>query len=69
MPIRQFLYFDAIECLPEDIYTAPDTTVTTTSSPNYPQLPTEKSRYFSQEVVFGSDFQHQLGKAKYFIVC
>ena len=68
MPIRQFLYFDAIECLPEDIYPAPDANATTSPPINHPTVPTEKSRYFSQEVVFGSDFQHKLGKAKYFIV-
>ena len=68
MPIGQFLYFDAIECLPEEIYRAPEAKSTTTSSIHYPVLPTEKSRYLSQEIVFGQDFQHQLGQAKYFIV-
>ena len=55
MPIRQYLYFDAIECLPECEYK--------------PLIPTEKSRYYSQEIIFGKDFQQRLGVTKYFLVC
>jgi ubiquitin-activating enzyme E1 len=59
MPIRQYLYFDAIECLPERVL----------STYEYERdLPTEKSRYYSQEIIFGKDFQHRLGEAKYFVV-
>lgn len=68
MPIRQFLYFDAIECLPEHLYKASDAPNTTSESIQSPGVPTEKSRYFSQEVIFGPDFQQRLGQAKYFIV-
>ena len=60
MPIRQYLYFDAIECLPECVL----------STDEYkPPIPTEKSRYYSQEIVFGKDFQQRLGLTKYFLVC
>lgn len=52
MPIKQFVYFDAIECLPaNDIL-----------------LPTDKSRYYSQEIIFGKDFQEKLERSKYFLV-
>jgi ubiquitin-activating enzyme E1 len=67
MPIRQFFYFDAIECLPENVF-QPSSEATTESMPT-PKLPTNsKSRYYSQEIVFGTDFQEQLGKSKYFVV-
>jgi ubiquitin-activating enzyme E1 len=66
MPIRQFVYFDAIECLPENLFQAPSET--TTESPPTPQLPTKKTRYYSQELIFGVDFQKKLGQAKYFVV-
>jgi ubiquitin-activating enzyme E1 len=63
MPIRQFFYFDAIECLPENVFQA-------SNEPTAPsKIPTKKSsRYYSQEVVFGEDFQEQLGQSKYFVV-
>lgn len=59
MPIKQFFYFDAIECLPENIFQS----VTMTNHSNE-----RMSRYYSQEIVFGKDFQHQLGHLKYFLV-
>ncbi|CAF1176997.1 unnamed protein product [Adineta steineri] len=62
MPIKQFLYFDAIECLPENVYQASDEMTFA------PKLPTKKSRYYSQEVVFGEDFQQKICKSKYFVV-
>jgi len=70
MPIRQFFYFDAIECLPENVFQPPnETTTTTTESNTVLRLPSrKKSRYYSQEIVFGEDFQEKLGKSKYFVV-
>jgi len=62
MPIRQFFYFDAIECLPENVFQPSNEAAT------IPRLPTKKSRYYSQEVIFGEDFQEKLGKAIYFVV-
>ncbi|CAF3320403.1 unnamed protein product [Rotaria socialis] len=66
MPIRQFFYFDAIECLPENVF-LPSNEVTT-ESPTVVNLPTKPSRYLSQEIIFGQDFQEKLGKSKYFVV-
>ena len=67
MPIRQFFYFDAIECLPEEVFQAPSEN-TTTNALWIPKLPTKQTRYFSQEIVFGTDFQEKLAKSKYFVV-
>ncbi len=64
MPIRQFFYFDAIECLPENVFQPSNET----TAPTVPRLPTKKSRYYSQEIVFGEDFQKELGNSKYFVV-
>ncbi|CAF3376655.1 unnamed protein product [Rotaria socialis] len=61
MPIRQFVYFDAIECLPENVFQPSDATPT-------PVLPSDKTRYYSQEIVFGTDFQEKICKSKYFVV-
>ncbi|CAF3992829.1 unnamed protein product [Rotaria sordida] len=66
MPIRQFFYFDAIECLPENIFQLSNEI--TIESNIIPKLPTKLSRYYSQEIVFGEDFQEKLGKSKYFVV-
>ncbi len=69
MPIRQFFYFDAIECLPENVFQSPTETTRTTELKMSPKMPTKKeSRYYSQEVIFGEDFQEKLGKLKYFVV-
>ncbi|XP_042310273.1 ubiquitin-like modifier-activating enzyme 7 [Sceloporus undulatus] len=55
-PLDQWLYFDAYECLPEDVQlTAEDC------------APCD-SRYDGQVAVFGIDFQKRLGKQKYFMV-
>jgi len=62
MPIRQFFYFDAIECLPENVFQS------STAETSVPQIPTKPSRYFGQELVFGQDFQRKLLKSKYFVV-
>lgn len=54
-PIKQWLYFDSLECLPE----------------NYLNLDTHQpinSRYSSQISVFGERFQKKLGDLNYFIV-
>ncbi|XP_065509365.1 LOW QUALITY PROTEIN: ubiquitin-like modifier-activating enzyme 1 [Caloenas nicobarica] len=58
-PIQQWLYFDALECLPEE---------------NKEQLLTEEtcrprgSRYDGQVAVFGTGLQERLGQQKYFVV-
>ncbi|XP_069873431.1 ubiquitin-like modifier-activating enzyme 1 isoform X2 [Dipodomys merriami] len=57
MPIRQWLYFDALECLPEDKVTFMEDRC----------LP-RQNRYDGQVAVFGSDLQEKLGKQKYFLV-
>jgi ubiquitin-activating enzyme E1 len=54
-PIKQFLYFDADECLPDDCapvenFEVPD------------------NRYASQVSVLGQRFQEKLGALRYFIV-
>lgn len=56
-PIFQWLYFDAVECLPAD-----KSSLTAVNS-----APTN-SRYDSIVAIFGKDFQKALGNLKYFIV-
>ncbi|RXG67118.1 Ubiquitin-like modifier-activating enzyme 1 [Armadillidium vulgare] len=56
-PINQWLYFDAVECLPED-----------TSTLNKENCAFSNNRYDSQIAVFGKDFQEKLGNLKYFVV-
>jgi ubiquitin-activating enzyme E1 len=56
-PIFQWLYFDAVECLPED-------TATLTEEECAPQ----GTRYDRQIAVFGQKFQKKLGEQKYFVV-
>ncbi|CAF0891592.1 unnamed protein product [Didymodactylos carnosus] len=70
-PIKQFFYFDAIECLPENIFNPPSTDSTITISPiEAPsiKLANKNSRYYSQAIVFGDEFQQRLGESKYFVV-
>lgn len=50
-PIKQFMYFDALECLPEQPPTEED------AKPR-------GSRYDAQIAVFGAKFQEQLAKFK-----
>ncbi|CAL4109432.1 unnamed protein product [Meganyctiphanes norvegica] len=56
-PIYQYLYFDALECLPED-----------KSSLTAAECAPTGNRYDAQIAVFGKDFQSKLGKMKYFVV-
>lgn len=56
-PIMQFLSFDAIECLPEDL-----------SGLTEEECKPIGSRYDSQIAVFGKQFQEKLGSLRYFIV-
>ncbi|KAM5146463.1 ubiquitin-like modifier-activating enzyme 1 isoform 1-T1 [Mantella aurantiaca] len=59
MPVMQWLYYDALECLPEE---------------NKDAILTEENcspkncRYDGQIVVFGSELQEKLGKQRYFLV-
>ncbi len=58
MPVYQWLYFDAIECLPED---ADSKLTEETCKPR-------NSRYDAQIAVFGEEFQKTLENLKYFLV-
>lgn len=58
MPVKQWLYFDALECLPEDKDTAL----------NEETCKLRNSRYDGQTSVFGNKFQDKLGNLKYFLV-
>eukprot|EP00039_Didymoeca_costata_P018615 m.334213 g.334213 ORF g.334213 m.334213 type:complete len:1006 (+) comp17313_c0_seq1:41-3058(+) len=54
-PILQHLYFDSLECLPDEEIPAE-------------KLQPKGNRYDGQVAVFGSDIQAALGDAKYFLV-
>jgi ubiquitin-activating enzyme E1 len=56
-PIYQWLYFDALECLPSDL-----------SQMNKDNCKAVGSRYDGQIAVFGSTFQQRLGALNYFVV-
>ncbi|KAM7169853.1 ubiquitin-like modifier-activating enzyme 7 isoform 1-T1 [Macrochelys suwanniensis] len=58
LPLAQWLYFDALECLPEE-----GTALLTEES-----CAPRGSRYDGQIAVFGADFQEKLGRQKYFVV-
>uniref|UniRef100_A0A452I3T0 E1 ubiquitin-activating enzyme n=1 Tax=Gopherus agassizii TaxID=38772 RepID=A0A452I3T0_9SAUR len=58
MPIMQWLYFDALECLPED----------SKEALTEEQCRPRNSRYDGQIAVFGADLQAKLGQQKYFLV-
>lgn len=60
-PLQQWLYFDALECLPEDCDEEKDLLTEDSFSP-------KDTRYDGQIAVFGSAFQEKLGKQKYFLV-
>ncbi|XP_036594984.1 ubiquitin-like modifier-activating enzyme 7 isoform X2 [Trichosurus vulpecula] len=58
IPLDQWLYFDALECLPED-----------GEPPLRPEACAPRDcRYDGQIAVFGDDFQEKLGKQRYFLV-
>jgi len=57
MPINQWLYFDALECLPEDV-----------SELSEEECAPVDSRYDSQVAVFGKTFQEKLRRQKWFVV-
>ena len=57
MPIYQWFYFDAIECLPDDC-----------SSLTEAACAPRNSRYDGQIAVFGQGFQETLAKQKWFVV-
>ncbi|XP_044736104.1 ubiquitin-like modifier-activating enzyme 1 isoform X1 [Chrysoperla carnea] len=56
-PIYQWLYFDAIECLPDDLNEITEEDCVPTGS-----------RYDGQIAVFGKQFQKRLGELNYFVV-
>uniref|UniRef100_A0A3Q1JLF7 E1 ubiquitin-activating enzyme n=1 Tax=Anabas testudineus TaxID=64144 RepID=A0A3Q1JLF7_ANATE len=55
-PLQQWLYFDALECLPEEEHQLTD------------GLFSRGTRYDGQIAVFGSAFQEKLERQKYFLV-
>lgn len=55
MPIRQFLYFDCMECLPVPL-------------PSGTECAPRGSRYDGQVAVFGANFQQKLENLRYFLV-
>ncbi len=57
MPIRQWMYFDALECLPED-----------KSGLTEEECAPQNSRYDGQIAVFGRGFQKKMEEQKYFVV-
>jgi len=57
MPIKQWLYFDALECLPED-----------RSKLTEAGCKALNTRYDGQAAVFGHDFQAHISKQKFFVV-
>lgn len=56
-PIKQWFYFDSLECLPED-----------DSQVEESLFALKGTRYDGQIAVFGSDFQEKLERQKYFLV-
>lgn len=57
MPVKQWMYFDALECLPADV-----------SNLTEEECAPQNSRYDGQIAVFGKSFQAKLGDQKYFVV-
>ncbi|XP_023265943.1 ubiquitin-like modifier-activating enzyme 1 [Seriola lalandi dorsalis] len=56
-PLQQWLYFDALECLPQ-----------AESQPTESSFSAKGTRYDGQIAVFGSAFQEELERQKYFLV-
>ncbi|XP_047439241.1 ubiquitin-like modifier-activating enzyme 1 isoform X2 [Mugil cephalus] len=54
-PLKQWMYFDALECLPEEDH-------------QLTECSTKGTRYDGQIAVFGPAFQEKLGRMKYFLV-
>ncbi|XP_078399311.1 ubiquitin-like modifier-activating enzyme 1 [Cetorhinus maximus] len=59
MPVNQWIYFDALECLPEE-----NEESLLTGETYQPRA----CRYDGQIVIFGADFQEKLKRQKYFLV-
>ncbi|XP_041459410.1 ubiquitin-like modifier-activating enzyme 1 [Lytechinus variegatus] len=57
-PIKQWLYFDSLECLPED----------ESAMPSEDNCQSTNCRYDSQIAVLGADFQRRITAQKYFMV-
>ncbi|XP_078494377.1 ubiquitin-like modifier-activating enzyme 1 [Ciona intestinalis] len=57
MPIKQYFYFDALECLPEE-----------GQDENMESYQTSGSRYDGQIAIFGKDFQRKLSSQRWFVV-
>lgn len=62
MPLRQWFYFDALECLPEEEEEQGEVTLPETD------FSEKGTRYDGQIAVFGSSFQEELKKQNYFLV-
>ena len=58
-PIKQWLYFDALECLPEE--NADSVLTEATCAP-------ANTRYDAQIAVFGRDFQEKFANSNLFLV-
>ena len=56
-PLKQWLYFDALECLPYQLTASPKQT-----------LSTDSNRYVGQEMVIGRDLSNRLAQLKVFLV-
>ena len=57
MPVKQWLYFDALECLPED-----------RSGLTEEECAPRGTRYDGQVAVFGNAFQAKMAEQRYFVV-
>ena len=60
-PIKQWLYFDALECLPEEGAAGAAQLTSDSCAPR-------NSRYDGQLAVFGAGFQQTMANLKYFLV-
>lgn len=63
VPLNQWLYFDASECLPLEKMSFDGKAVVCESDAGF-----KGSRYDLQIAIFGKDFQQKLNQLKYFIV-
>ncbi|XP_055504306.1 ubiquitin-like modifier-activating enzyme 1 [Leucoraja erinacea] len=60
LPLNQWMYFDALECLPEESEVKGDV--------NEENFQPKRCRYDGQIAIFGADFQEKLKAQKYFLV-